>query len=82
MNNNNKLLGIFCEFSKAFDLLDQEILLGKLQRYGFRGVKIKWFRSYLTNRSQQVQLGNTSSTNIYQIHPGTPQGSILGLFCF
>jgi hypothetical protein len=62
---NQKLYvgGIFCDLSKAFDCLNHEILLTKLHFYGIRGITIDWFRSYLTNRKQKVEIKSLSSTH-------------------
>jgi hypothetical protein len=54
--------GIFCDLSKAFDCVNHEILLTKLHFYGIQGVTIDWFRSYLTNRRQKVEIKSLSST--------------------
>ena len=49
--------GIFLDFSKAFDTINHNILLGKLHKYGIRGLPYTWpwFSSYITNRKQYVE---------------------------
>ena len=77
IENKKFACSIFLDFAKAFDTVNHEILLKKLEYYGIRGVANKWFRSYLTNRSQNVKIGGIySETNC--ISHGVPQGSILG----
>jgi len=74
-------VGIFIDLSKAFDVLDHDILLDKLEYYGVRGVALSWFCSYLKDRSQFVFLNDMSSFS-QTITCGVPQGSIVGPLLF
>ena len=49
MDNNKFAVGVFVELQKAFDTVDHNILLNKLDHYGIRGVANNWFKSYLSN---------------------------------
>ena len=69
--------GIFLDFSKAFDTVNHNILLSKLQFYGIRSVVKDWFTSCLRNRMQTVSLGSVNS-DIQTLCCGVPQGSVLG----
>ena len=51
------LCGVFTDLKKAFDTVDHNILLQKLDHYGFRGVINKCFSSYLLGRTQTTQIG-------------------------
>jgi len=61
---NQKLIfgGIFCDLSKAFDCENHEILLTKLHFYGIQGITLDWFRSYITNRKQKVEIKSSNLT--------------------
>jgi hypothetical protein len=79
----NKEVGfcILLDFAKAFDTVNHEILLNKLEYYGIRGTALKWFKSYLSDRMQCTEIGDTQSKLNYIKH-GVPQGSILGPLLF
>ena len=69
------------DFPKAFDLVDHRLLLQKLEQYGITPIALKWFKSYLNDRYQVVQIASSLS-NPALIKSGVPQGSILGPILF
>ena len=71
----------FLDFAKAFDTVNQEILLQKLKYHGIRDKALLWFTRYLTNRTQYSEIGDTLS-EIGYIKCGVPQGSVLGPVLF
>ena len=73
--------GVFIDLEKAFDTVNHQILISKLNHYGIRGVVNKWFSSYLSNRYQMVSLNDVSSPRLPNTC-GVLQGSILGPLLF
>ena len=69
--------GIFLDLQKAFDTVDHQILLSKLDYYGIQGISNNWFKSYLSNCKQFVSL-NGYDSELVEINRGVPQGSVLG----
>ena len=81
IDDGNFVCGVFLDLKKAFDTVDHNILLDKLNNYGIRGVANDWFRSYLYQRKQFVQINYIKST-IKEVECGVPQGSTLGPLLF
>ena len=84
LDNGDIVLGVFLDFSKAFDTVDHQILLNKMYMYGIRGIAFKWMESYLSNRRQFVLFKDVKSEYLMPLlHTcGVPQGSIMGQLLF
>ena len=74
-------LSIFSDLKKAFDTVDHEILLKKMEHYGVKGASNVWFYNYLSEREQFVCLDGAKSEK-QKIICGVPQGSVLGPLLF
>jgi hypothetical protein len=78
-------VGIFLDLKKAFDVVPQNILLKKLKKLGITGTALAWFQSYLSNRTQKVDiyghLSDTAHLDALSVFQGTSLGPILFL-CF
>ena len=88
--SNHNTASVFLDLSKAFDTLNHDVLLRKLDRYGIRGITNEWLKSYLSNRSLRTKINVASNQIVYSekfnITYGTAQGSCLDpllfvLFC-
>lgn len=81
VDHNKFSSAIFIDLCKAFDMVNHEILLEKLEYYGIRGIPLKLIESYLSNRTQIVKIGGFES-DLKPIKLGVPQGSVLGPILF
>ena len=81
VDKNEFSIGVFIDLSKAFDTINHDILIRKLEMYGIRGIPNLLIKSYLNNRKQYVNYNNCTST-LKPIQCGVPQGSILGPLLF
>ena len=81
MNDNLWLVNMYLDFSKAFDSLNYIILLSKLKFYGIQQDALCLLKSYLSNRSQYVQLDTVKSSH-HTVLCGIHKGSVLGPLLF
>jgi hypothetical protein len=81
LNENKFCVGVFFDLKKAFDVCSHDILLMKLEKMGIVGTALDWFKSYLSGRTQVVDI-NGSLSNETQIKISILKGSILGPILF
>ena len=81
LNNNEQTDLIFLDFSKAFDKVNHSTLLKKALHYGIDHSVLFWLESFLSGRTQQVQLEGTLS-DPSDVLSGVPQGTVLGPLLF
>ena len=81
MNDNNILIATNIDAMKAFNTVNHNILLKKIERYGIRGLGLEWLRNYLTDR-YQCTIANDIISEIFLITCGVPQGSVCGPLLF
>ena len=82
LDEGNYVFGIHVDLKKAFDTVQHQILLYKLQHYGIRGIALEWFDSYLSKRKQFVVTNGIQSDILESSGYGVPQGSVLGPILF
>lgn len=81
LENNHVILAVFLDFRRAFETINRELLLCKLEKIGLTGEVLNWFKSYLNSRTQNVKFRNSISKKLQTIH-GVPQGTVLGPILF
>ena len=82
LDNGKAVVMVFLDMSAAFDIVNHKILLSRLsESFEIKGMALKWFNSYLTNRKQFVSINNAVSS-FWDQNVGVPQGSVLGLILY
>ena len=81
LDDGNIGCGVFVDLQKAFDTVDHQILLAKLNHYGIRGVSNDWFKCYVSNSNQYVSI-NGYESGLAALNCSLPQGSVLRPFLF
>lgn len=81
MEGGGQVDAVYTDLKAAFDRISHKILLAKLDRLGMPSSLVRWFESYLTDRSMTVKLGNAESSAI-TCPSGVPQGSNIGPMFF
>ena len=61
LDNGNFVCGVFIDLQKAFDTLNHDILLSKLNHYIIRSLAFDWLKSYLSNRIQYKTINNETT---------------------
>jgi hypothetical protein len=79
IDNRDTSCGIFVDFSKAFNMVNHDILIKKLDNYGIRGIAKNCFLSNLSDQQQSVIINNVTTMSI---SCEIPQGSVLGPILF
>mgnify|MGYP001800133980 FL=1 len=82
MNSGNYVLGIFLDFSKAFNTINNQILLNKLIKINFNVFAVQLIKSYLQNCQQVTVINNSTYSKSRSITTGVPRGLKLGLTLF
>ena len=81
LKNRQQIDAILLDFSKAFDKVDHEGLILKLEHLGIRNSLLNWTRSFLIDRNQRVLVEGASSAPT-KVLSGVPQGTVLGPLFF
>lgn len=81
IENGEVIISVFLDLKRAFETIDRKLLITKLECYGVEQNSLKWFESYLNNRTQQVNYNGEVSSKLHN-NIGVPQGSILGPVLF
>ena len=77
IDKGNSVDVVYIDFCKAFDTVSHQKLIMKLSKYGIHGNLLLWIKDFLSERTQNVKIGNSLSSTM-KVTSGVPQGSVLG----
>jgi hypothetical protein len=78
IEDNKIMVAVFLDFKMAFETIDRELLLRRMEQFGLKGAELSWFRNYL---SQETRFYEKISDAI-NVQLSVPQGSVLGPLLF
>ena len=81
IERNNAAVGVYLDLAKAFDTVNHEILINKLEGMGIQRLLLGWLTSYMNKREQSVKINDRVSPKL-EVKHGVPQGSVLGPLLF
>lgn len=81
IDKNEKVIIIALDLKRAFETINRNKLIEKMELYGIKGVELKWFHSYLNNRKQKTKF-NEEISNAISVPIGLPQGTALSVILF
>jgi Reverse transcriptase (RNA-dependent DNA polymerase) len=85
LGNHESAFGVFYDFTKAFDMVNHQLLISKLSSFGIRGIASTWISSYLTMRTHITKITNKGESYYSEeanVSIGLPQGSIISPLLF
>lgn len=81
LDKNKYVIVVFIDLKRAFETIDRSLLLSKLENFHCDNIVVDWFRSYFSNRRQNVKFNDALSDDIH-VDIGIPQGSVLSCLLF
>ena len=81
LNNTYGTILVLLDLSAAFDTIDHSLLISRLVNIGITGIALKWFMSYISDRTSSILI-NVHISSPRNIYYGVPQGSVLGPILF
>lgn len=81
MSKDIRMDTVYLDFAKAFDKVNHNILMKKVEKHGIKGEVGKWIREFLINRKYRV-MANSEMSEIQSVLSGVPQGTVLSAMLF